>query len=314
MEINERIIKTVAYFDLFDYPLTRGEVWRWLCGREAGDKRDELETVEREIDALLGKGVFKEKNGFIFAADRDGANFTRESRYRFSCRKWRRARRWAEFFSAVPGVEMVGVGNTLSFNNAKDDSDIDFFIVCAPGTIWRTRFFCAFLPMLFGLRPSARSNRDKLCLSFFVTNEELNINVIATPKAVAIPPGDCFARARNDEKPDVYLWYWTRLMIPLAGKIDTVQNFCEINKAAARGVLSRARFWGKILFWIKFFPGNFLKNRQLAHFPVPLKEAAARGDGAVIVSDNIFKLHVNDRRKEVYDRWVKRSEYLMTNV
>ena len=99
--------------------------------------------VDAAIATLLGSKILKEENDFVFIFDRDGLSAVRAERKIFSDRKWKRARRWARIFAALPAVELVGVGNTLAYDNAKDGSDIDFFIVTAPGAVWRTRFFCA---------------------------------------------------------------------------------------------------------------------------------------------------------------------------
>jgi hypothetical protein len=292
MEIDERIIRTVAYFDLFDYPLTEAEVRRWLFGAGVVSFSEIAETV----DGLASRGTLKEEGGLICVADREGLRELREERFRHSARKWKRARRWANVFAAVPGVELVAIGNTLAYNNAKDDSDIDFFIVTAPGTIWRNRFFCAGLAALFKARPRADDSRDKLCLSFFAASDALDLSVIARPE-------------------DVYLHYWLRQLVPLAGSTETAAAFCAANgRLTERGGASKAWVWAWLFRPIGWLGGDFLKKAQEKRFPKPLRAAEAKGDGSVVISDKMLKFHVNDRRQEVRERWEKRVEYLMSNT
>jgi hypothetical protein len=285
MDIRDRIVKTVAYFDLFDYPLTRAEVWRWLYQGPAAT----LLEVDEAVAVLAEDGVLQEAGGYVFASGREGIMPLRNANYRHSARKWRRARRWSKFFAAIPGVELVGIGNTLSFHNAKDGSDIDFFVVCQAGTIWRTRFFCALLPLVLGLRPQKKTNRDKLCLSFFVAGGAPDMSPYFLP---------------TDE--DIYFGYWLRQMVPLAGQAEAAIKFAESNYLVSRGELGNSPWYLRLLGWIGRLQGDFLKKNQLSYFPERIMEAAAKNDGSVVISDSALKLHIDDRRQNILARWRQR--------
>jgi len=289
MDLREAIIRTVCYFDLFDFPLTRDEVHDWLCGASAG-----VGEIEATISSLVASCVLKSDNGFISLFDRDGLEKVRAERKIFSDRKWKRARRWARVFAALPGVEFVGVGNTLAYDNARDDSDIDFFIVTAPNVIWRTRFFCAAFAAMLDLRPKDGDNRDKLCLSFFVTTEALEMRALAF---------------RAD---DVYMHYWTRQMKPLAGNSSAFELFRAVNpEIQSRGMADRSRFLRTVFYPLALFPGAFMRNWQKHHFPKLLIASEERHDGSVVVSDSVLKFHVNDRRADIYGRWQKRVQSIL---
>jgi hypothetical protein len=301
MDVDERIMKTVAYFDLFDYPLTRAEIRRWLYADKDGTASSRGENdpvlVSDAISRLISRGTLKEDSGYICAADREGLSAIREERFRHSLRKMRRARRWARVFGALPGVKMVGIGNTLAYGNAKDGSDIDFFIVTEPGTIWRTRFFAAGVAAFFGLRPKAGVSRDRLCLSFFVTSDNQDISAIA---------------ANDGSFEDIYLHYWMRQMVPLCGSLETADMYRASNGGIApRGMPVKAGMLSRVFGSLRRLPGDFLKKAQISHFPQAIKAAASKNDGSVMVSDTVLKFHVNDRRREVYDKWVKRLESLL---
>ena len=64
---------------------------------------------------------------------------------------------------------------------------------------------------------------------------------------------------------------------------------------------------------IGILPGTFMKKVQIALFPRELAEAAARRDGSVVVSDEILKFHVNDRRAEIFERWAKKNQEVILN-
>jgi hypothetical protein len=256
-----------------------------------------LETNDA-IFALVGSGRLQEKNGMIFLPGRGSIVATRESRYRHSCRKWRRARRWANIFSGIPGVMLVAIGNTLSYNNAKDESDIDFFIVVRRGNLWRARIFAAALAAFLRLRPMPGDSRDKLCLSFFIADDNLNLKKFS----ISGPT-------------DIYLAYWTRQLAPLRGEVGIYERFMSENdwiKAILPNVSGEPAYRDSAGFWKYLFaplaalPGSFLKNVQMRHLPASLREAAERSDGSVVIRDDVLKFHLNDRREEIYDKWVRR--------
>lgn len=319
MDLHERIIRTVCYFDLFDYPLTRAEIRRWLFG---GDWEPEnarsafsFGDVDRAIGALVAARALKENGGFIQLADRvNNLSATRETRYRHSCRKWRRARRWARIFAAMPGIELVGVGNTLAYHNAKDDSDIDFFIVTEPGTIWRSRFFCAALAAIFNLRPRPGDNRDKLCLSFFAASDSLDISVIAkNAAAAATEQSTSWRDDGKNMRTDVYLRYWIGQMMPLYGSESAAARYRVANKATEdRSVIAPApRLWQALLLPLVLLPGNFAHRWQERRFPENLRRGLEKNDGSVTVSDHVLKFHVSDRRRDIYEKWEKRVESIL---
>ncbi len=306
MDLREAIIRTVCYFDLFDFPLTREEVRSYLLETKAG-----ADEVDAMIATLIASKILKAENGFISFHDRDGLSAIRAERKIFSDRKWKRARAWARIFSALPGVELVGVGNTLAYANAKDGSDIDFFIVTAPGAIWRTRFFCAAVSAILDLRPKENDNRDKLCLSFFVTTDALDMSRF-----------NCHCEERTNErccnlagdvlKVDIYMRYWTRQMTPLAGKMSVFELFrAENPEVEPREKIDRSIFLRALFSPLGLLPGAFMKRWQQNHFPKTLLEAAARRDGSVVISDDVLKFHVSDRRADIYDRWQKRVKSIL---
>ena len=89
MDLRDSVIRTVAYFDIFDYPLTRGEIWMYLVGASGT-----LGETDLAIDGLLAEKKIEEKNGVVFFAGRKNIQKTREERYRPSreALDWRAAR------------------------------------------------------------------------------------------------------------------------------------------------------------------------------------------------------------------------------
>ena len=115
------IIKTLSYFDIFDYPLTSWEIHTFLLS----DTRYEYRDVR---SALLAAPV-EQKDGFYFLPGRAGIVTMRHKRYISNIFKMRKARRAILLWAYVPFVRMIAICNNLSFFNAKKESDLDMFIV-----------------------------------------------------------------------------------------------------------------------------------------------------------------------------------------
>lgn len=87
-----------------------------------------------------------------------------------------KAKKWAPIMGYLPGVAAVFLSGSLSQGNAKDSSDIDFFILAYPGQIWTARFWTSLiLKLTFNL---AKPNRHKarICPNHFITTDVLEIN------------------------------------------------------------------------------------------------------------------------------------------
>jgi hypothetical protein len=148
-------IATVAYADIFDYPLTHEELSRWM---------------------IFG-GVFpKQKKQYYFLPGRDNLVSVRRERQQWQQEKWKIARESAALLSKIPTTQLVGVTGGLSMNNARCEDDIDLFIVVARGTLWITRLLATIY--LWRVRRT-RNDTDvanKVCLNMFVTDDHLEID------------------------------------------------------------------------------------------------------------------------------------------
>lgn len=64
--LESAIIEAVAYFSLFQYPLTAWEIWSFLPGK------GELLVVKREIERLVNEGKLQQRWGYYFCLVRQG--------------------------------------------------------------------------------------------------------------------------------------------------------------------------------------------------------------------------------------------------
>jgi len=171
-ELERSIYATVAWFSLFEYPLTIFEIWKWLY-KPAGEVKMEMEEVYGALEksAWLREHVV-EDHGFWSLRKAPQKIERRHERFLDALRKYGKLRFALRYISLIPTVRAVFAVNTLSWWNTRPESDIDLLVVAKPGTVWLTRLFVVAPFALLKRRPKERG-RDPFCFSFFVSEDAL---------------------------------------------------------------------------------------------------------------------------------------------
>jgi hypothetical protein len=155
------IFHTLAYADVFDYPLTAGEVYRYLTSARASP-----EDVRR---ALGDEECFARVGDYFTLRGREYIVETRKRRAGVSARLWTHALRYGRMLALLPFVRMVAVTGSLAMNNADDGKDIDFMIVTEPGRLWTVRALSLLIARF------ARLTGVHLCPNYLVTRNALEL-------------------------------------------------------------------------------------------------------------------------------------------
>lgn len=166
--MDECIINTLSYFDVFDYPLTFSEIKKYLCCPQ--------EQSDGELhDLIQSISVIQEQDGFFYFLGRSEIVEKRIERNERSFQKYAKAKIIGKILSAIPTVEFIGVSGSLSMNNATENDDIDLFIVTRKNSLWTTRFIVNIL--LFVLRQKRgrlqKNVKDKICPNMFIQVDNL---------------------------------------------------------------------------------------------------------------------------------------------
>ena len=142
---------TVAYADLFDFPIDEHEICRDLIGVPAS-----LDETREAVAVALVTGSLILDDGFVSLPDRTGLAALRRIRTERAARLWPIAYRFGRILATLPYVRMVGVSGSLAAGNPDDAADIDYFIVSIPGRLWLARAGAVALVRLAhlaGIRP-----------------------------------------------------------------------------------------------------------------------------------------------------------------
>lgn len=185
--LSDRIISTVKFFDLQDYPLTAFEVWRYLISELSGlkeqlDENFELEggasefktvpvhfdTVLGQLDALVESGVLVEVNGFYTFPKRKSSIGTRLVNYRYGIPRERKINRFLSLTKHLPFVRGISLAGSQAMGLQRATSDIDLLIITDPRFMWLGRTFLTIYFQLLGLRRHGKKIANRFCLNHYI--------------------------------------------------------------------------------------------------------------------------------------------------
>jgi|SRR3989344_3647106 len=170
-KIEEPILRTLLYSDIFDYPLTEGEVWKYLISGEKTNPYEFNKTIKRINSVVYRKGEYLYMENRSFTFDK------RQKRQKESEEKLFFARKILQKLSVIPSVMFVGVSGSLSMLNSEKDHDIDLFVITKHKTIWTTRLFLILFLKILGMH-RGREDKDfsnKFCLNMMIDDKNLRL-------------------------------------------------------------------------------------------------------------------------------------------
>ncbi|TSC53190.1 MAG: hypothetical protein LiPW16_465 [Microgenomates group bacterium LiPW_16] len=172
--LKKAVLSTLAYADVFDYPLSASEVWKFLIGHpeiKADDVQKALLRINADLKLIDADGKF------FFSLGRQKIVNLRKKREQWSQKKMKIARRVAKWLKLVPTIKMVAVTGALAMGNSDKDDDIDLLIVTSKNRLWLTRLLTVILVELVTQRrrPQDTNVKDKICLNMFLDENHLRV-------------------------------------------------------------------------------------------------------------------------------------------
>lgn len=292
--LNKAIVSTIAFFDIFSYPLSTFEVFKYL----------QIESSYFQfvlaLEELESRNIISSKNSFYCLKGKEDNFRIRQKRYNYTKKKIKIARRWSKIFKLFTGLKLIALSNSIGSYNLREGGDIDLFIITKRNKIWTSRFTLALIAKLFNLRPSPENEKDKLCLSFFISEANLNLENYTKENDFYFLYWLVNLSSIYDK--DDYLDkllaenVWVKNYLPNYFKIININNSSNIAKNAQDIIKNKNGFIEKNL-----------KKIQWRLFPQEIKDKANKAK-EVIINDEVLKLHVLDRREFFYKKYLDRMK------
>lgn len=156
------VLHTLAYADVFDYPLTAHEVYLYLASANA--------SFEEVAQTLENKALFSKIGAYYTLRGREEIVETRKQRARVASRLWPKAARYGRMIASLPFVRMVAITGSLAMNNTDEGKDVDYLIVTAPNHLWTCRALSLLVARL------AKLEGVNLCPNYLVTTKALGLD------------------------------------------------------------------------------------------------------------------------------------------
>lgn len=206
MDNRQAVLKTLLYSDIFNYPLTKDEIWKFLIS----DKKIDKKTFNILIKSKNTNNMVHNKDGFYFIKGKEVIVLKRKKRKLESVEKMGKAKRIIKLLSFIPFIKFIGVSGALSMENSDKRDDIDIFVIAKRQFVWTTRFFIiTFLKLIKEYR--ARKDRDytgKICLNMIIGEDEMGF---------------------NKSRQDLYTAHEITQLLPIFDKDNTYNKFINLN-------------------------------------------------------------------------------------
>ncbi|HTK21172.1 MAG TPA: nucleotidyltransferase domain-containing protein [Mucilaginibacter sp.] len=202
-DLRRHILSTIAYFDLFHYPLTLDEIYLYLpvkCDPADFEYALKYLVIDRAIYHF--DKFYTLKNEYFLVERRLQGNAR-------AAKMIGTAKKVSNLMVRFPFVKGIAISGSLSKNYADEDSDIDLFIITTKNRLWvaRTLMHC-FKKLTFLVK-----REHYFCMNYYIDEEELQIrekNIYTAIEIATLMPlhGDTtfeqFYMAKN----------WTRNYLP----------------------------------------------------------------------------------------------------
>lgn len=177
----QAVLHALLYFEIFSYPLTVEEVFRFSRTEQTSPERtiDSLERLVSEGLVYRFGSFYQTKNDASWIGRRLDSN-------RRADEMMPTARRMARFIGAFPFLRGVFVSGSLSKHCMQPDSDIDFFLITTPGRLWLARTLLVLFKKIFLF-----NSHKYFCVNYFVDTDHLEIeekNLFTGTETVTLLP------------------------------------------------------------------------------------------------------------------------------
>ncbi|MDR3558823.1 MAG: hypothetical protein P4L62_01180 [Candidatus Pacebacteria bacterium] len=180
--LSKKILATIIYYDILDYPLTSFEVWKYLLAvngeqESVNNKKEKMSLAEvmKELESEDLQKHTEEYRGFYFLKGRRDLVAQRLERNKISERKLKKIQQTVFWLRMAPFVRMAAVTGRVAMKNATRKSDLDLLIALKNNRIFTGRLLVTLLVHALGRRRHGSKMTDRICLNYFITDGSLEI-------------------------------------------------------------------------------------------------------------------------------------------
>jgi len=183
--LKNRIVSSLKFFDLQDYPVTLLELYKFLLA-DIGNLKNQINTswelinqsaddnqkvaidqIARCLDSEC-KAEVEQKNGFYCLRGRTDIIDQRLANYIYGIKRERRIRKFIGGLKYLPFVRSAALAGSQAQGVQKPGSDIDLLIIVEPKFLWLGRTAVTAYFQVLGMRRHGKKIADRFCLNHYL--------------------------------------------------------------------------------------------------------------------------------------------------
>ncbi len=291
------IIKTLLYFDIFNYPLKENEIYENLSINY------DYQDFKAYLNLLIEEEVLICKDGFFLVPTSEFSNIERRVKgNKGAAIMLPEAYKYSKKIAALPFIEGVCLSGGISKNYYDKESDIDFFIITSKNRLWVSKVLTK---IFYNLQPVKR--RKQYCMNYFVSENNLEIpdhnHFVATELAHLIPTVN-YDIYNNILKKNI----WYKTFLPNKKEFD-LEN-CQKKQSGILKKFIESVLAGKLGDIIDNYLFNWGLKRIKMRFPKPTEEDF---ELKFRTKKDVCKRHEKGHQNKILDLWDKKLQEFEKN-
>lgn len=195
--IEQAILRTLIYADIFRFPLTKQEIHHYLI-HGTPVSLSKIESMIQHSEFL--KKYISQSQGYVALAEHAMDIERRIMRDEIMKDLRVKANRYGKFLSYIPFIRMVALTGALAAGNpTARENDFDYLLITKPGRVWIARALAVMVVRI------VRLSGDSLCPNYVLSSNQL-----------------------EQSQQDVFMAREITQMIPIFGE-DMYQNLRQAN-------------------------------------------------------------------------------------
>jgi len=179
--ISRDILTTLAYFDMFNYPLTRAETFVYL------QQKHRRSDFEMALKCLVASQFVYNFDSFYTLKNDMSIVSRRAAGNQKAAELMKTARKVGQFLIHFPYVRGIAISGSLSKNYADAGSDIDLFIITQKNRLWVART----LMHLFKKLTFLLQKQHCFCMNYYLDEQQMQIpekNIYTAIEVITLIP------------------------------------------------------------------------------------------------------------------------------
>ncbi|HVF69178.1 MAG TPA: hypothetical protein VNA13_01290 [Xanthomonadales bacterium] len=309
----QAILTSIIYSDIFNFPLTKSELWKFLISekkisrisfektlkklsttnrhsgkRETSASRIPNDRSQSDPGQARMTNKISHKDTYYCLAGQEKIIDGRRKNKAEAVRKLKIAQKATLYLSHIPSILFIGISGGLAMGDVEPTDDIDIFVITKKNTIFKSRLLILFLLQLLNLRRRRNDANptDKICVNYLIDEESLSF---------------------SKKKHDVYTAHEILQIKPLYDVKSTFGSFLESNKWINSFFPNAKKTEGKNIQINKIFTLklslhilNIIIPEKLGRFVQMIFINKHRK--SEIVTNHVLAFHPNDYRVQTLDK------------